>query len=240
MNDRENATHAADSGSRSMPDEVEVAVVGAGPVELTIAFMLAAYGTRTVVLDRAAEPAGHSRTAVVQAGTPETLEPLGIVEEEVRRGVVVPHFGVRDRDRRLLAIDFDRLPIAHPYTLMLPQDETERVLREASGRQGGAILWGHEVTEISQDTNGVEIMVRSAQRNERLRARFLIGCDGAYSTVREALGMRFEGATHPQSLVLADVRMDWGYRTTRCSSFSPLKNLWWSLRYRVRASVSAA
>jgi thioredoxin reductase len=74
MNDREHATHAADSISRSMPDEVEVAVVGAGPVGLTMATMLAAYGIRTVVLDRAAGPAAHSRAAVVQARTLETLE----------------------------------------------------------------------------------------------------------------------------------------------------------------------
>jgi 2-polyprenyl-6-methoxyphenol hydroxylase-like FAD-dependent oxidoreductase len=73
-----------------MPDEVEVAVVGAGPAGLTMASMLAAYGIRTVVLDRTAGPAGHSRAAVVQAGTLETLEPLGIVEEAVRRGVIVP------------------------------------------------------------------------------------------------------------------------------------------------------
>ena len=210
MNDREYATHATDSRSRPMPDEVDVAVVGAGPVGLTIASMLEAYGIRIVVLDRAIGPASHSRAAVVHARTLETLEPLGIVEEAVRKGVIVPHFGVRDRDRRLLAVDFDRLPTAYPYTLMLPQGETERLLREALGRRGGAILWEHEVTEISQDTNGVEIVVRSSQRNERLRTRFLIGCDGAHSTVREMLGMRFEGATYPQSFVLADVRMDWG------------------------------
>ena len=125
-----------------MPDEVEVAVVGAGPVGLTMVTLLTAYGIRTVVLDRAAGAASHSRAAVIHARTLETLEPLGIVEEAVREGVVVPHFGVRDRDRRLLAVDFDRLPTAYPYTLMLPQDETERLLREALGRQGGAILWG--------------------------------------------------------------------------------------------------
>jgi 2-polyprenyl-6-methoxyphenol hydroxylase-like FAD-dependent oxidoreductase len=210
MNDREHATHAADSISRSMPDEVEVAVVGAGPVGLTIATMLAAYGIRTVVLDRAAGPAAHSRAAVVQARTLETLEPLGIVEEALRRGVIVSQFSVRDRDQRLLAVDFGRLPTAHPYTLMLPQDETESLLREALGRRGGAVLWGHEVTGISQNHNEVEIKVRYAQRNERLRARFVIGCDGAHSTVREVLGMRFEGATYPQSFVLADVLMDWG------------------------------
>ena len=66
------------------------------------------------------------------------------------------------------------------------------------------------MTEISQDASGVEFTVQSAQRVERLRARYLVGCDGAHSTVRETLGMRFEGATYPQSFVLADVRMDWG------------------------------
>src|SRR5919202_4945968 len=160
MNDGEHSSYVADS--RSMPDEVEVAVVGAGPVGLTMATMLAAYGIRTVVLDKAAGPAGHSRAAVIHARTLETLEPLGIVEEVVRKGVLVPHFGVRDRDRRLLAVDFGGLPTAYPYTLMLPQDETEHLLREALSRQGGAILWGHKVTHISQDTNGVEIVVRSA------------------------------------------------------------------------------
>jgi 2-polyprenyl-6-methoxyphenol hydroxylase-like FAD-dependent oxidoreductase len=245
MNAREQATHAADSRSRPMPGEVEVAVVGAGPVGLTIVSMLEAYGVRTVLLDRATGPAGHSRAAVIHARTLETLEPLGIVEEAVRKGVIVPHFGVRDRDRRLLAVDFDRLPTAYPYTLMLPQDETEHLLREALSRQGGAILWGHEVTKISQDTNGVEIAVRSARRNERLRARFLIGCDGAHSTVRETLGMRFEGATYPQSFVLADVRMDWGLPDDEVQLFfspeglvvvAPLPHGW----HRVVATVDEA
>src|SRR5215212_12284560 len=174
MNDREHATQAADSRSRSMPDEIEVVVVGAGPVGLTMASMLAAYGIRTVVLDRAAGPAGHSRAAVVHARTLETLEPLGIVEEAVRKGVVVPHFGVRDRDRRLLAIDFDGLPTAHPYALMLPQDETEHLLREALHRQDGKILWGHEVTGVRQYTSGVGLTVRSSQGDRRVRARHVI------------------------------------------------------------------
>ena len=126
--------------------DAEVVVVGAGPAGLTAAAMLAGYGIRAVILDRAAGPAPHSRAAVVHARTLETLEPLGIVDEVVRGGVVVPDFGIRDRDRRLLAVPFDELPTAHPYTLMLPQDETEGLLRGALRHQGGEILWGHEVT----------------------------------------------------------------------------------------------
>lgn len=191
-------------------DEVEVAVVGAGPAGLTTATMLSAYGIRTVVLDRAAGPARHSRAAVVHARTLETLELIGIVDELVRRGVVVPHFGIRDRDRRLLAVPFDKLPTEHPYTLMLPQDETEHFLREALHHRGEKILWRHEVTGVRQDTTGVDLSVRSPQGDKQVRARFVVGCDGAHSLVREAVGIPFEGATYPQSFVLADVRMDWG------------------------------
>jgi 2-polyprenyl-6-methoxyphenol hydroxylase-like FAD-dependent oxidoreductase len=189
--------------------DTEVVVVGAGPTGLTAAAMLAGYGIRTVVLDRAAGPAPHSRAAVVHVRTLETLEPLGIADEVVRSGVVVPHFAIRDRDRRLLDVPFDELPTTYPYTLMLPQDETERLLRGALHHRGGEILWGHEVTRVRQDATGVDLWVRSSQGEKRVRARFVVGCDGARSSVREAVGIPFEGGAYPQSFVLADVRMGW-------------------------------
>jgi len=194
----------------SYENEAEVAVVGAGPAGLTTAAMLALYGIRAVVLDRAAGPARHSRAAVVHAGTLEALEPLGVADEMVDAGVVVPHFGVRDRDRSLLSVPFGGLPTAYPYTLMLPQDESEALLRQALHRHGGEVSWGREVTAVRQDETGVELAVRSARGEGRVRARYVVACDGAHSTVREALGIAFEGATYPESFVLADVRMGWG------------------------------
>jgi 2-polyprenyl-6-methoxyphenol hydroxylase-like FAD-dependent oxidoreductase len=209
-NERIRRTEVTPPRAEPYEDEVEVAVVGAGPVGLTAAAMLAAYGIRTVVLDGADGPAEHSRAAVVHARTLETLEPLGVVEGMLDRGVVVPHFGVRDRDRRLLSVPFGRLPTAHPYTLMLPQDETERLLRGSLRRFGGEISWGHQVKGVRQDSWGVELAVGSPRGEQRLRARYVVGSDGVHSSVRESVGIPFEGATYPESFVLADVRMDWG------------------------------
>jgi 2-polyprenyl-6-methoxyphenol hydroxylase-like FAD-dependent oxidoreductase len=204
------AAATEDVRARLVPDEVEVAVVGAGPTGLTAAAMLAGYGVRVVVLDGAPGPAQHSRAAVVHARTLETLEPLGVVAEALREGVVVPHFGVRDRDRRLLAVDFEGLPTPHPYTLMLPQDETENLLRGALHRWGSEIAWGHEVVGVHQDAGGAELAVSSPQADKRVRATYVLACDGAHSSVRNTVGIALEGETYPQSFVLADVRMEWG------------------------------
>jgi 2-polyprenyl-6-methoxyphenol hydroxylase-like FAD-dependent oxidoreductase len=209
MNGNEQAIRTSATTDRSLPDGVEVAVVGAGPAGLTLAGMLSGYGIRTAVLDRAQEPARHSRAAVVHARTLETLEPLGVVGEMLGGGVVVPRFGVRDRDRLLLGVDFDGLPTAHPYTLMLPQDQTERILLEALHEHGGRVLWEHEAVGLRKDEGGVELVVRSARGDGRVRARYVVGCDGGHSFARGALGIPFEGESCPQSFVLADVRMGW-------------------------------
>jgi 2-polyprenyl-6-methoxyphenol hydroxylase-like FAD-dependent oxidoreductase len=162
MNGIEHAIRTSGASDLSLPDEVEVAVVGAGPTGLTLAAMLSGYGIRTAVLDGAAGPARHSRAAVVHARTLETLEPLDVVDEMLGAGVVVPHFGVRDRDRLLLRVDFDGLPTTHPYTLMLPQDRTERILLGAFHKHGGRVLWEHEAVGLSQDVGGAELLVRGA------------------------------------------------------------------------------
>src|SRR5919112_1051487 len=119
MNGNEHAIRTSGTIDRSLTEEVEVAVVGAGPTGLTLAGMLSGYGIQTAVLDGTAGPGRHSRAAVVHARTLETLEPLDVVGEMLSGGVVVPRFGVRDRDSLLLRVGFGGSPTAHPYTLML-------------------------------------------------------------------------------------------------------------------------
>jgi 2-polyprenyl-6-methoxyphenol hydroxylase-like FAD-dependent oxidoreductase len=89
MNGDERATRTSDTTVRSLTEEVEVAIVGAGPAGLTLAGMLSGYGIQTAVFDGDAGPALHSQAAVVHARTLESLEPLGVVGEMLGGGVVI-------------------------------------------------------------------------------------------------------------------------------------------------------
>ncbi|WP_327306405.1 FAD-dependent oxidoreductase [Streptomyces sp. NBC_01298] len=191
-----------------LPATTRVAVVGAGPTGLTLALTLAEAGIDFVLLDRQAEGANTSRAAVVHARTLEVLDDLdpAASAELVRRGTPVTRFRIRDGARPLAAVTFDGLPTAHPYALMVPQDQTEAVLLARLRALGGDVHRPYEVTSVSQDATGV---VLTTATGETLRAAYAVGADGMRSTVREAAGIGFTGSAYEESFVLADVTMDW-------------------------------
>ncbi|MFI5892810.1 FAD-dependent oxidoreductase [Actinoplanes sp. NPDC051513] len=184
----------------------DVLIAGAGPVGLALGAALTQRGLAVVIVDKQAEGANTSRAAVIHARTLEVLDELGVSRELVDRGVVVPRFTVRDGDRALLTVDFGGLPTAYPYTLMLPQDETERILADRLNHLGVSVRRSAELVGVRPDADGVTATLRDG---ETIRARYLVGADGMHSTVRELSGITFSGDAYAQSFVLADVRMDW-------------------------------
>jgi 2-polyprenyl-6-methoxyphenol hydroxylase-like FAD-dependent oxidoreductase len=191
---------------QQLPAATGVLVAGAGPAGLTLAAGLTAAGTDVVVVDRQAEGASTSRACVVHARTLEVLENLKVSEELVSRGLIVPTFTVRDGDRVLMTVGFGDLPTAYPYTLMIPQNVTEKVLLGRLRALGGRVQRPFEVAAVTQDAAGVTATMATG---ETIRAAYLVGADGMHSTVREHTGTGFTGAAYPQSFVLADVHMDW-------------------------------
>ena len=186
--------------------DTDVLIAGAGPVGLTLGAALTQRGLGNVVIDRQAEGANTSRAAVIHARTLEALAELQVAGEMVERGVIVPRFAVRDGDRALLTVDFSKLPTPYPYTLMLPQNETEQILSDRLRHLGGSVRRPAELVGVRQDDDGVTATLRDG---ETIRARYLVGADGMHSTVRELSGIGFTGQAYEESFVLADVRMDW-------------------------------
>lgn len=184
--------------------DTDVLIVGAGPTGLTLGAALAARGAQALVIDRLAGGANTSRAAVVHARTLEVLEPLDLASRIIARGLKAKQFTIRDRDRVLVPIAFDRLPTRYPYTLMIPQEVTEHILLARLKELGGQVLRPRQVVDLAQDAAGVTATLDDASQ---LRARYVVGADGMHSTVRERAGIGFTGGSYGESFLLADVRL---------------------------------
>ncbi len=192
-----------------LPTSTDVLIVGAGPTGLALAIALRQAGVDHLLIDRLPEGQNTSRAAVIHAHTLEMLEPLGVVEALTSRGLRIERFAIRERDRALLQLRFDKLPSAYDFMLMLPQDQTERVLADRLAALGGTVHRGVTATAVDQDATGVRVTLGGPAGEQVVTARYVVAGDGMHSLVRDAAGIAFEGDAVAESFVLADVRMRW-------------------------------
>ncbi|MFI6388789.1 FAD-dependent oxidoreductase [Nonomuraea sp. NPDC050547] len=190
-----------------LPTATDVLVIGAGPTGLTLAISLRLQGLDVTVVDNQAEGDNTSRAAVVHARTLEQLEPLGVTGPMVERGIHAKRFTIRDGDRVLVPVPFGNLPTDYPYTLMISQAETERILLDRLVELGGRVARPYTLTGLTQDGAGATAVFADGSS---VRARYVAGADGMHSTVREQAGIGFSGASYPESFSLADVRLSGG------------------------------
>lgn len=187
----------------------DVLIVGAGPTGLALAITLQRAGIDYVLIDKLAVGHNTSRAAVIHAHTLDVLDELGVSSTLAAEGLQLATFSVRDRDRTLVRIPFDKLPTAHPYLLMLPQDATERILTERLIALGGSIDRGVTATGLRQDADRAHVTLTAPSGPYTIAARYVVGGDGMHSMVRAATGIEFTGESYEESFVLADVSMDW-------------------------------
>ncbi len=195
----------------------DVLIVGAGPVGLTAACELMRHGVRCRVIDSdgGPTPANESRALAVWARTLEVFRNVGVIGRALDLGKRLRAANVRKGNQRLARIGLDledtETDTPYPFTLSLPQGETERVLIGRLGGHGTEVAWRTTLTGFTQDDGGVTAALAGPDgRVETLRARWLVGCDGARSAVRHHLGLRFEGAEYEERFLLADLRIGWG------------------------------
>ncbi|MDX2167731.1 MAG: FAD-dependent monooxygenase, partial [Deltaproteobacteria bacterium] len=188
--------------------DLDALIVGAGPVGLTLAGQLARRGLRVAAIDRNAAPTDKSKALVVWPRTIELLAAAGMAEPFLAAGLHATEGRLYSSGRELTRLDFAHNRSVYPFTLMIAQSETERLL-DADARAAGAAVERHtELLRFAQDAGGVSAVLRGADGSETTRrVDWLIGCDGAHSTVRHALGLAFAGAAENNDWILADVRI---------------------------------
>ncbi|MDF2994531.1 MAG: monooxygenase [Xanthobacteraceae bacterium] len=186
----------------------EILVIGAGPVGLTLACELARHGVRARIIDRLDAPSTYCRAIGVTPRTLEVMEDMGIVRELVDAGLwltgmrlILPGAPAKD-----LTLDLSDLPFAQ---LGAPQYATEAVLTAHLSSYGISIERGTALADLRQDADGVDVELDTPNGRERALFRYVVGCDGAHSAVRKALGIGFEGDAFPMEFMLGDVHIDW-------------------------------
>jgi len=190
-----------------LPTTTDVLVVGAGPTGLTVAVALISRGHKVTIVDMQAEGQNTSRASVVYSRTLEVLEPYGVAGVLAAQGIHAPQFTIRDRDKVLITVPFDRLPTAYRYTLLVSQAVTEAVLLHRLNELGGGVLRPYELTDLEQSGGGVTATFAGG---EQIRARYLVGADGMHSTVRQQAHIGFKASGSGQSYSLADVHLSGG------------------------------
>lgn len=189
--------------------DTDVLIVGAGPTGLALATTLHRAGVSAVVVDKLETGQNTSRAAVIHAHTLEVLDAIGVSQTLASEGLKLARFTLRDRDRKLVQLNFDELPSPYPHLLMLPQDSTERILRDALAHASQRVRWGCTVESLNETVDGVEAILQTNTGRETMRARYVVGADGMNSLVRRTAGIGFSGSNYEDSFVLADVDMDW-------------------------------
>lgn len=203
----------------------DVVIIGAGPTGLVLAAELRRQGVSPVVLDRLEAGANTSRAAVVHARTLEVLQPLGVTQELIASGVIVPTFRVRQRGLILASISFKDLRTPFPFTLMCPQNRTEAILLNRLESLAGSVYRPCEAVSVQGSQSGVEVKYTSEGAIKTIHTKWLVGCDGGHSVVREQAGIPFDGSTYEESFILADVEMDWPLDRDEVSLFFSDKGL---------------
>ena len=200
---------------------VDVLIIGAGPTGLMMAGEAARYGLSCRIVDKGSFHMDVSRAVGIQARTMEIFGQLGIAKKFLEQGIRIKAADPISHFRRLARISFDTLHSPYPFVLSLEQAKTEEILAKYASSLGIKIERGVECTQLVQTAQEVEAVLYhiKEKREEKVKAAWVIGCDGAHSLVRKQLGLVFEGKSFADIFSLADVHVHWQYPHNEVSIF---------------------
>jgi 2-polyprenyl-6-methoxyphenol hydroxylase-like FAD-dependent oxidoreductase len=186
--------------------DADVIIVGAGPAGLMLAGELRLAGVRPLVLERQPQPGQTPRANGLGGQILQLLRYRGLLDRFEAASTGPSHPALRFPFGGV-HLDFSHVADPPLRGLPLPQPRLERLLGERAGELGAEVRRGHEVAGVSQDDATVTADVCGPEGPYRVTARYLVGCDGAHSRVRDGAGIPFPGTTYPEVNRLGQVTL---------------------------------
>ncbi len=196
-------------------DNARVVVVGAGPVGMVCALALNRRGVPVTVFEQEPAPVRDQRAATIHPPTLEMLDDLGVFEKIKPLGLISTTYRFHDRPSNTVVAEFDlglmKDEFRFPYVLQYEQYKlTASISAEYANAADFDVRFSHAVTAIHQNADDVDVEVTGPGGPERVRADYVIGCDGGRSTVRKLADIDFEGFTYPEKFIKIATSFDFG------------------------------
>jgi 3-(3-hydroxy-phenyl)propionate hydroxylase len=205
-----------------MQTQRPILIAGGGPVGVVAALGLARQGIPVQVFEAEPRVNDSPRAATTHAATLEMLSDLGLVDEVIGRGLVEPKFRIWDRATRNVIVEFDFGVLAgetpFPYVVQCEQHKLANMaIEHLRSFAHVGMEFSARVTALEQLDDRVDVVVTSAGTDRRVSGSYLIGADGGRSTVRKALGIAFEGYTHPERFLVLTTPFSFDAEYAQCS-----------------------
>ena len=188
--------------------DTDVLIVGAGPVGLFLANECARRGLRWRLIEARSSQSLHSKALAIFPRTLEIFDMAGIVVPFLETANRVTSVAVMAHGRTLAHMRFAPEESPYPFIGMVPQDVTEKLLVEELRRKGREVEYETTFVSADQQDDCVSVAVDRKGEPIKIRASFVVGCDGAHSAVRHLLNLPFEGAEYNDLFLLADIETD--------------------------------
>ncbi|MEV0017798.1 FAD-dependent monooxygenase [Streptomyces tendae] len=181
--------------------EFDVIVAGCGPTGAMLAAELRLHGVRVLVLEKETEPASFVRIVALHMRSIELMAMRGLLDRLLKHGRRRPVGGLFAAIPAPAPKDLDS---PYAYLLGIPQPVLVRLLEEHAVALGARVRHASTVAGFQQDDQGVTVELADG---ERLRARYLVGCDGGRSTVRKLLGVGFPGEPSRNETLMGEMEV---------------------------------
>ena len=205
---------------------VDVLIIGAGPVGLTLANELVRRGVRTRIIEKQSSIREVSKALILHVRTQEALNRVGIMTAAVAEARAMREVVVHGYGKHIGSWHLDGIESPFPHPLIIGQNRTQHLLNDALRRRGVEVEWNTEALEVTLDDQGATVEIRHSEpgsmqvSGETVRADYVIGCEGSKSLVRKTLGLTFEGERYSgEQFIQADCKLAWNLPNGRSYLF---------------------